>query len=126
MEIYPKRLEIWRIAYDLNIKINRVINTFPDYESQNVIHQMRRASTSIPINIAEGATSRFKKVFYSHLNYAFGSAKELETLLLISRDLEYIDEETFSDLHKQLDKLCAKIYGFMKYLEKNYRLRFDR
>ncbi|MFH1438957.1 MAG: four helix bundle protein [Candidatus Woesearchaeota archaeon] len=109
-----KKLEIWGIAYKLVQDLYPIIDRLPDYEEKNIADQMRRAVTSLPLNIAEGASSRFLKVFNNHLNYAYGSAKELGVLLLLCKNFNYINSDEFEDFYDRLDKLRAKTYKFIK------------
>ena len=113
-----KTLIIWKLAHSLVPEIYQIANSLPDYESKNITDQMRRSAVSITLNIAEGASSPFKKIFYSQLNYAYCSAKELEVLIMLCRNLKYIDNNTFSDLYEKLDKLKCHLYKFIIKIER--------
>ena len=115
-----KNMEIFEIGYSLALDIHRLLDRFPDKEKDNIISQMRRAVTSIPLNIAEGSVKKSNKEFLNFLSYSYGSAKELDVLLSMSKDLNYISEEEYEDLFVKLDKLMAKLFGFMKNIEARF------
>lgn len=118
-----KNLIVWKLAYNLVLDFYDIAESLPEYEERNIADQMRRASTSLPLNIAEGASSSFKKVFFSQLNYAYGSAKELEVLLMLCRDRKYISSEQFLELNEKLDKFRCYTYRLMMRIEKELLYR---
>ena len=71
--------------------------------------QLRRASTSIPINVAEGCGRRSDAEFADFLNIAAGSASEVEEELLLSYDLEFLDKEPFLQLDKEVKEIKAML-----------------
>ena len=81
---------------------------------------MSWAATSIPLNIAEGSVKKSYKGFLTFLEYAYGSAKELDVLLSMSKDLDYISKKDYENLFNKLDKLMAKLFGFMKNIEARF------
>jgi four helix bundle protein len=83
----------WQKAMELVEFIYRMTKTFPKEEIYSLSNQMRRAAISIPSNIAEGHGRKSTKVFLHFLSVAYGSLKEVETQLFISRRLNYITEE---------------------------------
>jgi four helix bundle protein len=83
----------------------------------NLTSQVRRASSSVPLNIAEGCSRHSKKAFLQFLMYAYGSSRELQVLLMLSRDLKYISLEDFNNLDKKLDRLSGKLFLFLKNVE---------
>lgn len=112
-----KNLEIWNLSYELVLEIYDILKKFPDNESNNIISQMRRAATSIPLNIAEGCTRYSKKSFLQFLNYAYGSGRELEVLLLLSKDLNYININEYNEINNKLDLLNKKVFVFINKVE---------
>jgi len=95
------------------IKLQRV---FQSEEKFGITSQIRRASTSIPINIAEGAARRSQKEF-THFSYiSLGSLSEVDTLLLLCIELEYIDK-VIADKHlADLDHIGKLITGLIRKL----------
>ena len=88
-------------------------NDFPKKEEQNVTSQIRRAAVSIPLNIAEGSAKASNREFAYFLNVAYASAKEVEVLLQLSRDLKYFNDDAFTFLANRLDELNAKFFFFL-------------
>ena len=113
-------MEIFQLGYDLSLDIHRLLDKFPDKEKDNIISQMRRAVTSIPLNIAEGSVKKSQREFLNFLSYAYGSAKELDVLLSMSKDLGYITKKDYDALFGKLDKLMAKLFGFMENIESRF------
>lgn len=113
MPVYYKNLKVWQESYDLVLDIYKTTDKFPESEIHNFIPQLRRAATSIPTNIAEGASSLFDRNFVSHLSIAYASGKELETFLMLARDLDYIENDLFDEIFRKLDRLNSKVYNLM-------------
>lgn len=85
-----KDLEVYNEAYNLAIIVNRNVNKLPIFERNDLGSQLRRASKSIPANIAEGwAKRRFEKQFKIHLDSAIGSANEMEVHVNMAKDLGF-------------------------------------
>ena len=84
-------LEVWQKAMDLVLETYRVTRLFPSEERYGLVAQLRRASVSVPSNIAEGRGRFGLGGFLYHLSVATGSLMEIETQLLISRKLEYLN-----------------------------------
>ena len=112
-----KKLEIYNLSYSLVLDVYKLIDKFPDYEIKNISLQLRRAAVSIPLNIAEGTSRKSKKEFLNFLSYAYGSAKEVEVLLNLSNDLDFIKNKKFNSVNNQLNNLMAKLFLFMRDLE---------
>ena len=109
-----KNLEIYHLSYDLTLRIYKAIEKFPEYEIKNISQQLRRAMVSIPLNIAESTSRKSPKEFFNFLTYSYGSAKEVEVLLNLSKDLGYLSQEEFSGLSVDLNNLIGKLYLFMR------------
>jgi four helix bundle protein len=112
-----KNMEIFQLSYSLCLDIHRMLDRFPEKEKDNIISQMRRSATSVPLNIAEGSVKKSQKEFLNFLGYSYGSAKELDVLLSMSNDLTYISVKDYETLFGKLDMLMAKLFGFMKNIE---------
>ena len=115
-----KNMEIFQLSYKFSIEINKLLDTFPDKEKDNIITQMRRAGTSIPLNIVEGSAKKSPREFLQFLSYSYGSCKELDVLLMMSRDLDYITNDKYEKLFNKLDTLMSKLFGFMKNIESRF------
>ena len=111
-------LEVWQLGYELTLILYRLTESFPEHEQNNLTSQIRRASTSIPLNIAEG-TSRFtKKSYLQFLQYAYGSIREVQVLIELSKDLGYIKHKSYDDVSERIDKLSRKLFVFIKKVER--------
>ncbi len=121
-----KNIEIYNLSYDFVLEIYKITNGFPEIENGNLISQMRRAAVSIPVNIVEGTTRHSEKVFLSFLTYSYGSAKELDVLLSLSKDLGYINQKQYDKIFNKLDELMAKLFKFMNNIEKKTPHQFFR
>jgi len=80
------------------LEIYQIVAEFPKYEIYGLASQMRRSASSIPSNIAEGFKSRSNKDSRNFYNVASGSLEELQYQLILSRDLSYINAETYNKL----------------------------
>ncbi len=126
-----KNMEVYQLGYAFALDIHRILDKFPKKEEANISSQMRRAATSIPLNIAEGSVKKSPREFLNFLSYAYGSAKELDVLISMSKDLGYITKREYSNLFAKLDKIMAKLFGFMNNIEsrfenkKRFFVKFD-
>ncbi|HVT01222.1 MAG TPA: four helix bundle protein [Patescibacteria group bacterium] len=94
-----KDLRAYSEAYDLALLVGKSVNKLPTFERNDLGSQLRRASKSVPANIAEGwAKRRFEKEFKKYLDSAIGSCNEMEVHLLLSRDLEYLKRDFCDNL----------------------------
>ena len=87
-----KDLDVWKKSMAFVTTIYKVTQDFPKEEIYGITNQMRRAAVSIPSNISEGASRGYEKEFIQFLHIALGSLSELETQILISRNLDFISE----------------------------------
>ena len=111
------KIEVYHLAYEFVLLVYQITKNYPKSEEQNITSQIRRASVSIPLNIAEGSAKASNREFCYFLNVAYASAKEVEVLLNLSKDLKYIDEETHLHLAAKLDNLNAKLFLFLRNVE---------
>lgn len=82
-----KQLKVWQRAMELVKEIYNITNNFPKSEVYGLASQMQRSAVSIPSNIAEGHKRKGQKEFLQFLSIAEGSSAELETQLIISKDI---------------------------------------
>lgn len=108
-----KNLDIWKDSHALCLDIYKITNKFPKHELYNIISQLRRAALSVPTNIAEGYGRMYNKEFYKFLSQARGSIIEVEYLLLISKELGYINKEEHIALENRSQKIVKMISKFM-------------
>ncbi len=107
-----KKLSIWIKSVDFVTEIYKVTNTFPSHERFGLISQLQRAAVSVPTNISEGSAKSSNKDFARFLEISLGSTFELETELIVSLNLTYIDNEQYKYLEAKLSELQKMIIGF--------------
>lgn len=117
MPLDYRKLNVYGLAHQFVLDVYKATENFPESEHKNLSSQLRRAVVSIPLNIAEGSSRRSKKEFLNFLNYGFGSGKEIEVLLGLSKDLGFLTSTVFNDLSKQLDHLMSKMFLFIRSVE---------
>lgn len=112
-----KDLEIWKFSRKFCSSIYLATEHFPEKEKFGITNQMRRASVSIPSNIAEGASRKSNKDFCRFLEIAIGSCYELETQLLISNDLGFLETEQLEGLLFELNRITLMTSKFISTLK---------
>jgi four helix bundle protein len=112
-------LDVWKKAIDLVTSMYKITNKYPKSEVYGLTNQIRRSAISIPSNIAEGAARKSPKEFAHFLSIAQGSATELETQLIISRNLEYINVDQFVELERCLSDIRKMLSGLIKSVNRN-------
>ena len=108
-----KDLRIYQRSYELALEIHKATAKFPVQERRELGSQLRRAATSVPINIAEGyGRKRSPEDFKRFLVIALGSSNEVSVILDLVRDLGYLQKEThlrlaqdYTDVGKGINKL---------------------
>ncbi|MBI4803584.1 MAG: four helix bundle protein [Elusimicrobia bacterium] len=106
-----EKLTVWQKSMELNKDIYRLTADFPAKEAFGVISQMRRASVSVSLNIAEGAGRTSKKEFRHFLSMSYGSLCETVTLLILCRDLGYIAVSKCEELYSKASEISRMISG---------------
>ena len=114
-----KELTIWTKSMDLAQLIYSITTNFPEDERFGIISQIRRAAISIPSNIAEGHARYSNKEFIHFLKIALGSNAELETQIILSHRLNYIDDVSQVQILKETKELSKMIISLIKYLNKD-------
>src|SRR3989339_340607 len=98
-------LNVWKLSIELVKDIYQVTAKYPPVEIYGLTNQLRRAAISIPSNIAEGQGRNSFKEFKQFIAIALGSLAELESQLIISHEIEYLNREDFSNLLESLDNI---------------------
>lgn len=109
-----KDLDIFKGGYKLSLHIYKLTTLYPKEELYGITSQLRRAAVSVPLNIAEGYGRKSKDDFKRFLRISLGSTNETETLLLLSKDLGYIESKKCEELIKQYNILGKKIYKLIE------------
>jgi len=111
-----KDLNVWMLSMGLVKKIYLSTKSFPKYEQYGLTSQIRRSTVSIPSNIAEGHERKGKNEYKHFISIALGSSAELETQLLLSVNLDYLEIETskniLSDI-KAIRMMLNKLYNVL-------------
>lgn len=115
METY-KDLNVWKKSIELVTEIYRVTKEFPSEERYGLISQMRRSSVSISSNIAEGYARKSRKENAHFINIAFGSATELETQIIIAKNLQFTSEHRWNITDELLDAVLRMLYRYRESL----------
>lgn len=110
-----KDLDAWRLSIDFVTEIYLITKCFPKDEFYGLTNQIRRSSISIASNIAEGCARQSDKETIQFLYISVGSIAELETQLLIAKNLHYIDN--IDDLLLKITSIRSLILGLIKYLK---------
>ena len=119
MEKPHKKLDAWKLSMDLVIEIYKTTDKFPSHEKYSLTDQIRRATISIPSNIAEGAARQTKKEFRNYLHMAQGSLSELDTQLELARRLGFFDDQTLRILDDRMERIDKLISGLIRHLTKS-------
>ena len=113
-----ERLQVYQKGYRMVLEIYRVTQAFPKEERYAMTDQMRRAATSIPLNIAEGyAKKGSQKEFKRFLSMARGSSAEVNVLLDLSKDLGYISEAEYERLKTGNAEVGKMLTGLIQRIE---------
>lgn len=110
-----ENLDVWKVSIELSKEIYQLSKKFPKDESYGLSSQIKRATISIALNIAEGKGRHSKKEFVHFLYVARGSLYEVLTCLQLSNELSFITEE---ELNKLKDK-CIRIQFMLSKLIKS-------
>lgn len=104
-----KKLLVWSKAHELTLNIYKVTKTFPKEEMYGLTSQIRRASSSIAINIVEGCGRIGILDKANFMQIAFASAQETEYLLFLCSELEYVKVESYSILEKNIVEIKSML-----------------
>ncbi len=117
MDVRPHRnLDVWQKSMFLTKDIYEVTAGYPKAENYGLTSQMRRAASSIPSNLAEGAARKGNKEFLHFVSIAQGSASELDTHIELSAMIGYIDEKCAQILNEKLMGITKMLYGLTRSL----------
>ena len=94
-----KDLIVWKKSIEFVTEVYKITGSFPSEEKFGLVSQLRRASVSIPSNIAEGAARNHDKEFIQFLSVSLGSASEVETQLIICLNLKFFSDEIYNKLN---------------------------
>ncbi|MHC4710389.1 MAG: four helix bundle protein [Planctomycetota bacterium] len=108
-----QKLEVWKLADELALKVYKVTKNFPKEEIYGITSQVRRSALSIPTNIVEGYSRKGDKELAHFVNISLGSLAETKYLLYFSNRLAYFKDDEYDDLrdgYVTLGRLLWKFY----------------
>jgi four helix bundle protein len=111
-----RKLTVWERAHHFTLQVYRITKVFPSDEHYGLRTQLRRASASIPTNIAEGCGRGGERELARFMRIAAGSASEVEYQLLLACDLNYIHDETHKQLNQQVNEIKKMLNRFIQQL----------
>ena len=109
-----KDLDVWKKSIEFVTSLYNVTKEYPREELFGLVSQMRRAAVLIPSNIAEGACRKGKTEFKHFLYISLASGAELETQIIISGNLNYIQKENQTKILEELNTISRMIQGLIK------------
>ena len=110
-------LKVWQKAHQLTLAVYQITATFPREERYGLTSQLRRCSSSIPANLAEGCGRNGDAEFARFCSIAMGSASELEYHLLLAKDLKLIKPQDHAELSQKATELKRMLTGLHKKLK---------
>lgn len=111
-----KDLKVWQRAHELVLRLYGVTRTYPSDERFGLVSQLRRAGVSVAANLVEGSGRRTNTQFARFTEISYASAAEVEYLLLLSRDLSYLEEARHRQLEDNIGEIKRMLAGLLKKL----------
>ncbi len=111
-------LAVWQKAIELVTCVYENTKSFPADEKYSLVSQIRRAAVSIPSNIAEGYGRKHTNDYLRYLQISIGSVFELQTQLIISKNLNYIDNEKYDNLEnktREIERMLSSLISKIKH-----------
>jgi len=115
-----RELNVWKDGRVLVKEVYTLTKLLPDSEQFGLIPQIQRSVISIPANIAEGCSKNSQKDFVRLLQISLGSAYELESHLILCKDLEFLTPEKAEPAIQNIQKLQRGIASLIKYIRSNH------
>ncbi len=112
-----KDLEVWKKSFRLSLLVYKITKKFPKDEIYGLVSQMRRCAVSIPSNIAEGYGRNRRLEYIQFLQIAYASGAELETQMLLSRELGYVSVQEYNEidcLSQEVQKMLNVLISRLK------------
>ena len=112
-----KKYHIWNLSHNLTLEIYALTSSFPKEEIYGLTSQIRRSSSSIPTNISEGCGRDSDLEFNRFLTIALGSANETEYLIILAKDLGYIEDNQANALIEKVNVIKSKTHQLKQKLK---------
>jgi four helix bundle protein len=108
---------VWQQAIELVTMIYAITRQLPKEELYGLTNQIRRSAVSVPSNIAEGHTRDHLKEYLQFLSISLGSLAEVQTQLIIAKQLSYLPAQAFLDAENLADKTFKMIKNLQRSLK---------
>ena len=118
-----KELTVWKKAHGLVLEIYKLTAEFPDEERFRLTNQLCRAAASVPANIVEGQSRQTTKEYVHFLYNARGSLEETRYHLLLAKDLELLDSDTYATLEADYETVSKMLNGLIQSLKRKEELQ---
>jgi four helix bundle protein len=102
-------LDVFRLAHQLALKVYSITKQFPREELYSLVDQMRRAAASVGMNLVEGSLRLSSREYRQFVGIARGSAGEVCYQLLLAKDLQYINDEAYTELRAGYDRVIQML-----------------
>ncbi len=112
-----EELDVFKLAHELTLEVYRVTAEFPKEESFGLVTQMRRAASSVGMNLVEGSMRLNRREFRQFVGISRGSAAEVSYQLLLARDLRYISKEVFDQLRSSYERVGQMLTRLVQSLD---------
>ncbi|MEA2103549.1 MAG: four helix bundle protein [Candidatus Cloacimonadota bacterium] len=118
-----RKQKVWHKAHHFTLEIYRITKNFPSNEIYGIISQIRRATVSIPNNIAEGCGRNSEADLKWFFTISMGSASEVEYLFLLSNDLNYLSKTEYENLNRKIIEIKKMLSSYIVKLRPKTRLK---
>lgn len=118
-----KDLIVWQKAVALVTSVYALTKSFPQEEKFGIVNQLNRAAVSIPSNVAEGWGRESSKNYLQFLKIARGSVMETETLLVISKNLNFISDSQFLSITQEIEEVSKILQGLINSIQQKIKLQ---
>ena len=112
-----RELNVWKKSMALSVEVYTLTQSFPTHEQFGITSQLRRSTTSVPLNIAEGWGRGINKSYVQFLKIARGSLFEVETIVLLCKELNYILETNCEEILSRTNEIGKMINSLIKSIE---------
>ncbi|RKN78611.1 four helix bundle protein [Ulvibacterium marinum] len=110
-----RELKVWQDSRNLVKEVYSLTKKLPETEKYGLVSQVNRCVVSIPANIAEGCSKYSQKDFIRFLQISLGSLFELETHIILCRDLQFIEEKESTQIIEKIQTLQKRVASLIKY-----------
>lgn len=113
------KIKAWQLTDKLALSVYKATKKFPKSEIWGLTSQMRRAAVSVPANVVEGSARKSRSEYLQFLYIAMSSLTELSYYIRFTKELEYLDTETYEELGTKVQEGLRTLQGLISYIEKS-------